>query len=112
MSDPSPPDHTPAESAIEARGHVTPAPSSSDTEAASPGQPAIAPHGPAVDMENLDPGLVDFARTTDLSPKRAAEPAPARATPSDEVAAQDQPTAFGRYEVRHALGAGGFGSVY
>ena len=57
MTDPPPPDPTPSESEIEARGHVTPAPSSSDTVAKGFGRAAIS-HDPAADVENFDPAVV------------------------------------------------------
>src|SRR5262245_53568203 len=49
-----------------------------------------------------------FQQTTDLTPDQAAGltavPEPGRAPAP--------PAAFGRYRVRHPLGAGGFGTVY
>jgi serine/threonine protein kinase/predicted ATPase len=46
-----------------------------------------------------------WEQTTDLSPRKPAEPA-------KSAVATPPPEAFGRYRVRNALGAGGFGTVY
>ena len=51
-------------------------------------------------------GSVDaWAQTTDLSPRSPAEPAIAAVSALP-------PETFGRYRVKNALGAGGFGTVY
>jgi class 3 adenylate cyclase/tetratricopeptide (TPR) repeat protein len=67
--------------------------------------------------EALSPNLAGGAetpavvpqQTVDLTPDRANCPPTRHASPADVVA---PPSAFGRYQVRCALGSGGFGAVY
>ena len=59
---------------------------------------------PSPAVSNLEPGS-ESDLTIDLTPGPPAEPATKRDAPAP-------PAAFGRYQVRNALGAGGFGTVY
>ena len=64
------------------------------SDSALPG-PAVSPTGPGSESD----------QTMDLTPGPPAGPATKRDVPAP-------PAAFGRYQVRNALGAGGFGAVY
>ena len=67
-------------------------------EAASPDETGGADNSAAVSQQ-----------TTDFTPNPAAGPPSVPAPPGIVPA---PPAAFGRYQVRRALGAGGFGTVY
>jgi class 3 adenylate cyclase/tetratricopeptide (TPR) repeat protein len=105
---PAPPtaQHHAPEHEIEAASRPTPAPSSPGTTTPTPGRRDTASPGPARGLER--PATAP-QRVTILTPQPAADPPAAPAGPEATPAA---PASFGRYQVRRALGAGGFGAVY
>ena len=72
----------------------------------SPGQFGAA--SPAFVASLAEPESM-LSRTTDFTGEQAARPLAVPRSPSDTAS---QPSNFGRYLVRRALGTGGFGAVH
>src|SRR6202011_1725123 len=76
------------------------------TEGPIPGQSESVPPVPPGSLEQAES---EPSRTTDFTLQSSTGPPSVPALPGD---APTPPTVFGRYQVRRALGAGGFGDVY